>query len=140
VALYTTKAEIERAIGEKTLRVIADDDKDGEADPDVVDGAILEGSSIAESYLQDFLPIDPVPASLSRAVISIAVQLIRIPRDRTTEDSRRGYDAAIMWLRDVSAGKAALGPKPVEGVYDPGAPEIEAAERIWDRTIAGRVL
>ncbi|HMI89802.1 MAG TPA: phage protein Gp36 family protein [Polyangiales bacterium] len=137
---YVTQLEVERAIGEKTLRAIADDDKDGVADLDVVNGAILEASSIADSYIQDSLPLDVVSEALKSAVIAILVQKIRLPRDRTTEDSRRAYDAAILWLRDVSSGKAALGPKPVEGVYDADAPEVDTQDRIWDRAIASRVL
>lgn len=140
MSAYVTKAEIERAIGEKTLRVIADDDKDGSADTDVVTGAILEASSIADSYLQDYLPLEAPTDALKSAVIAIAVQKIRLPRDRTTEDSRRAYDAAIQWLRDVAGGKAALGPKPPEGTYDSDAPEVDAAERIWTRSSASRVL
>ncbi len=137
---YVTQLEVERAIGEKSLRVISDDDKDGVTDVDVVTGAIDEASSIADSYLADYLPIAAPSGALKVAVTAIAVQNMRLSRDRTTEDSRRAYDAAIQWLRDIASGKAALGPKPVEGVLDPGSPELEAEDRIWDRCVASRVL
>jgi phage gp36-like protein len=130
---YATQTDVVNAIGAKTLILIADDDRDGTADAVVVTKSLDEASSFADSYFPSELPLSTVPDMLRRAVVSIAVELMRLPRDKSTDDSKRAYDIAVKWLTDISKGTASLFPTPSDGVVDPGDPELVSEDRMWTR-------
>jgi phage gp36-like protein len=123
------------------LVLISDDNGDGVADlSTVVEPALAAASSFADTFLDDYLPILVVPDVLRDAVISIAAQYIRLPRDKGTDDSKLAYDNAVKWLTLVSTGTAVLPGAPGASTEDPGSPEIEAAERVWTRSTGSRVF
>jgi phage gp36-like protein len=142
VAVYASQADLEAMIGRDFLLTIADFDRDGIPDVAPIAAALERASGIAETYLAAYLPLaEPYPPAVKLVVLWIAGHLLRLSRDRTTEDSRRAYDQAMAWLRDIGAGKADLLPGNVPGaVADPGDPELYAEPRLWNRTITGRLL
>lgn len=142
---YATIADVESVIGADTLRSIADHDGDHVRDDAVVTEALENASAVAESYLDDELPIAiPAPRSLKRAVIAIAVNDLREARDIGTESSRLNFSSAMKWLEAISAGKATLSPGQgdTEGGFavDPGDPETSGLARVWSRDSARRIL
>lgn len=134
MAVYAAQADVENAISVAMLRLIADHDDDGAVNASVVSAALSEASALAETYLAAYLPVSPVPDVLRRAVVDIAIELMRRGRNQSTDDSKEAYKAAIQWLRDVSAGKAVLGAPSPAGVIDPGDPQLVAEPRAWSRS------
>lgn len=133
---YASQTDVVNTIGAKVLISISDDDRDNVADATVVSKALDDASSMADTYLAAYLPITTVPDMLRRAVVSIAVEFIREPRDKSTEDSRLAFKTAMDWLRDIGKGTAQLFPPTPGDVIDPGDPELEAEDRQWTRSTA----
>ncbi len=144
---YASIEDMRLAIGEDTLRAIADHDGDREADDDVVTRALEEASALIDTYLPgELLPFIPSPApiALRRAAIDLAGTYLRQPRDQSTDDSRAAYAATVRWLEGIAKGTTQLVgvivPPGVEGIMDPGDPEVDGLARIWSRESARRVF
>lgn len=148
MAVYATNQDVEAAVGTNVLAVIADHDGDHAYDPDVLNAALFEASSLADTYLDAELPVPvPAPLALKRAVIDIAINYLREGRDLGTEGSRLAYTQAMKWLQAISDGKATLYPTDREPTpagdqvgYAPGDPETDGLERVWSRSSARRVF
>lgn len=140
--IYATTADVQAAIGADRLLDIADHNGDRVLDLDTVERALAEASSIADSYLDDEEVPDPYPVALRRAVVDIAVQFLREPRDRSTDSSQRAHDSAIKWLERIAEGKATLTPSPSSPLVDtdPGDPLIVSGDRVWSRDRTSRLL
>src|SRR4051794_7616641 len=133
MAQYASIEDTVMALGEDTLRAIADFDGDRAADDAVLERALGDASAFADNYIpQDLLPylIEPYPQALRDAVIAIAEHRIRRRRGQATEGSKEAYSDALAWLRDLAAGKAKLNvevpPSAAQDAgYDPMDPESE---------------
>jgi phage gp36-like protein len=97
---YATESDIENSIGTSELLAIADRDRSGSVDSDAVTLAIANADSVIDSYCARVLPIDPVPNSIRRA--SIALAIYELAGNHATEKQTADRDATIAWLRDVS--------------------------------------
>jgi phage gp36-like protein len=132
---YATVEDMQLALGEKVLRVIGDFTGDLAVDQPNIERALEEATALADSYIDG--PITgAASAALRRAVIDIAAFHLRSGRDKQTESSRAAYNAAVEWLKAISAGKASLGgaePETPAVSLDPGDAETEGLERIWSR-------
>lgn len=140
-------AEVEAIVGADTLRDIADHDGDHVRDDAVIQAALDSASDLALSYCSGQLPIPvPTPLALKRAVVIIAINDMREPRDMGTEGSRIAYQSVISWLKLVAESKAKLSaPEPEEQAgaevgYDASDPEVDGLERIWSRKSARGVF
>jgi phage gp36-like protein len=133
---------MQKAIGLSVLLLIADDNADGVVDTTtVVDPALAAASSFADTFLHAYLPIDIVPDVLRDATVMIAAQMIRLPRDQSTDDSALAYKNAVDWLKLVANGTVILPGGSSETVDDdPGSPELYAEERVWTRTTGAGVF
>jgi phage gp36-like protein len=143
VPAYAIIDDVRFAIGDDTLRAIADHNGDHVIDDAVVLRALEEASALADTYLDDELPVpSPTPPALRRAVVDIAVNYLRSARDAGTDDSRLAYQGAISWLKSISDGKATLSPTPAStaGVVDAGDPEAVGRGRLWTDARARRVF
>jgi phage gp36-like protein len=128
-------------IGSATMLLIADDNNDGTVDTSaIVTPALTSASSFADTYLAAYLPITTVPDVLREAVIMIAAQNIRLPRDKSTDDSALAFKNAVDWLTKIANGTASLPGADGDDDTDPGDPEIDAGDRIWSRDISSRLL
>lgn len=136
------------ALGEDTLRAIADHDGDRNIDDEVVAGALEQANGLALSYVpQNLVPyIDETnaPLGLRRAIVAVAQHYLRQTRDQSTDDSRAMYADAIRWLEGVAVEKVKLVgievPQGVDTYVDPGDPEADGLERIWSRESARGVF
>lgn len=137
---YATLGEVQVRVSLAMLQDVADDNSDGAFDTGVVLAALDSASSLADGYIAAYLPLPSVPHALRDAVIDIAMQSIRLPRDKGTEDSEKAYKAAMAWLKDVQDGTALLFPKPSDGIVDPGDPDIVSESRQWTMRAASRVF
>lgn len=87
---------------------------------DVIDDAIGKASSLVDSYLSTrwTLPLRPaVPGEFPDALIqaTAAIASYRLmkrrgysPENGDNDEIRNGFDDAIAWLKDMSAGKATM--------------------------------
>lgn len=98
---------IERA-GEAEISQIADRDRDGEPDPDVIDAALTGADSVINGYVgaKHPTPLDPVPELVLTWAVSIA--RYRLHRNGAPEHVAQDYKDAIAALKDVSQGRIAL--------------------------------
>lgn len=103
---YATADDIETRLGSDDYLALTDRSGAGAADDDAVEDALEDASSLADSYIAASLPLDPVPGSLRRAVIDIAIYYLAGSRETTTQ--RKRYEDALAWLRDVASGDATL--------------------------------
>ena len=133
---YCDQSDIEMRISAKDLVLLADQDGDGAADPDVVAAAISNACDEIDSYLslKFRVPVSPVPHVLLTRAVSLSVYYLRLGRDSVTDDVRKQYEADIKWLQDVVAQKVQLGLDllPLESPHAPTV-NYETRRRIFGR-------
>lgn len=103
---YTTQSELVTRFGQEEILGLANDD--GTIDAAVVTAAIGAAGATIDSYIgtRYALPLATVPARVATVAQDMArYELYTIEAPKAVKDK---YDAAIAWLKDVSAGRAAL--------------------------------
>jgi phage gp36-like protein len=112
---YATKADIDQLYGMDLLIRIADYDRDGTPDDEVVSRGLLAADEICNAYLsaQYSVPVLPTPGVVRTCAIDIAVYKIALGRGGRTDEMRVRYEDALALLEKISAGKVGLGLPPV---------------------------
>ena len=109
---YATQADMIARFGEDDLIRLTDrDDPPLEAvDATVLAAAQADAAATIDSFVASryTLPLSPAPRVL--AGIECDLAWFNLQRGRVTEDAQKRKDDALRFLRDVSAGKASLGP------------------------------
>jgi phage gp36-like protein len=131
---YCTQTDLETVSAAEFLQ-LADRDQDGEADAAVVAEAIARADGIIDSYARRRYA---VPLAADPAIRDCAVKLVWYTLQETnpTEAAQQNREAALKFLRDLSAGTSQLGPEQSL----PGAlisvdlPAVEAPDRVFDDT------
>lgn len=134
---YATRKEFEDHLGPDRFVDLADRSRSGSPDDGAVAAALANASSLADSYLTRYLPIDPtaIPATLRGYVLDIATY--QLAGNRRTDDERLRYEDALRWLRDIAASKANLG-LPTGPVEAPaGGMLVDAPEALFRRSKIG---
>jgi phage gp36-like protein len=104
---YCTQQNLIDRFGDTEIIQLADRDRDGEVDTEVVDGAIADAAAEIDGRLSAVLVLPAVaPNELVFRACDIA--RYRLYDDRATEVVRRRYEDAVAWLKDVAAGKAVI--------------------------------
>jgi len=109
--MYATKADIENRIGAETLVLLADDNKDGTADENVLNAALLDASSRIDAILAGryTLPLESVPPMIQWACVSLAVlQLFARRREALPKEHEILGNAAMEFLSFVRTGEILL--------------------------------
>lgn len=109
---YCTASDLIAEFGEQTLIDLTDraDPPAGVIDTVTLDRAIAAADAEIDGYLavRYLVPIAPAPVRL----VGVACDIVRyrLQPDRVTDDSPvlRRYKDAVVWLKDVSAGKSVL--------------------------------
>lgn len=134
---YATRAQMETALSEAALRLIADHDNDGTADVAVLDSALDKAASLMDTYLSQYLPLATVPSACVECNIALANYFLRV-KDQQTDDSKDAFKHWMDWLKSIAKGEATLDVGGAdEEEIDAGDPEIVGEERVWTRTTAG---
>ena len=113
---YAAPDDIIDLYGGDFLLLIAQrgDDADlaGTATAAAISDALAQASSEADSYIgaRYPVPVSPAPRVLQLHVINMACHHLAATAERMTEQIRQRYEDAMGWLKDVAAGRAALGP------------------------------
>ncbi|WP_316207399.1 DUF1320 domain-containing protein [Bradyrhizobium sp. SZCCHNR3118] len=112
---YATKDDIDELYGTDLLVKIADYNRDGQPDPEVIDKALLAADEICNAYLsaEYTVPVVPTPGVVRTCAIDIAVYKIALPRGGRTDEMRLRYEDALKLLEKISTGKVGLGLPPV---------------------------
>lgn len=119
---YISKTSLQDRYSEERVTFAADDDADGQLDPNKVSDAIGDAEAEINSYLASAytLPLpgvtdreDPeantsVPPELRRVAVDIAMYRMVPEHDRLTKERRRRYDDAVKWLEKVACKKVQL--------------------------------
>jgi len=137
MATYAAQADIDDLYGVDLLKKIADYDRDGQPDPDVVEKGLQNADSIIDAYLsaQYTLPLGWKPDVLKTCAIDIAVYKIALGRTGRTDEMRIRYEDALKLLEKISTGKVGIGTPPDDdGNGEPDVPDPGAGTR------RGRIL
>ena len=143
--MYASESDCIDRRGEEALRRLADD-----RDADALSWTLLrqnlkDASEEIDSYLaaRHDLPLDPVPRLLVRLGVDIGIYLRAESADLLADQDSTRYAGAIRLLRDIAAGRAALGiadPDPPAPAAEPGAEFAPGLSRVMTRGSLGRVL
>ncbi len=141
---YATVAEFVARFGEREVRMICDRLGTGEIDELVVQRALDEGFAelngcIGVRYLLPLPVTLPEPASslLKNKEMDIARYRLTGTEVMETEAIRNRYKDALMWAKDVAAGKVTLGDLPLAGPGGPAPLGGAVASRTRDSEFAG---
>ena len=141
---YATVSDLIAAYGSQ--EVIALTDRDDRPDPDNVGtvdstvalGALERASSEADTYIaaRYALPLASVPQALATVVCDMA--RFRLTGGETTETTPIAdrYKAAIVWLKDVAAGRAVLPGLATSAPGGEGGVEFSTGRRVFARSQA----
>ena len=105
---YATLADLIERAGETEIRQIADRDRDGEPDPEVIAAALSDADNTVNGYVgvKYQLPLPAVPELVVTWSVSIARYVLH--RNGAPEHVAQDYKDAISALKDVSRGLIAL--------------------------------
>lgn len=112
---YLTDDELEARFGADRITALADRDGDGNADTGVVEAAILDGESRADSsllnrYRLSDLPTTPTAATpaLKRVVAGLALWYLAAPMHQKGQDITDAYETALSELKALADGRQSL--------------------------------
>ena len=118
---YATLSDLINRAGEFEIQQVADRDRDGEPDDNVVAAALRDADNLIDGYLAtkfaQALPLSPVPDIVTTWAVSIARYILH--RDGAPDHVAQDHKDAIAALKDVARGLIALpvsGPATLEAV------------------------
>jgi phage gp36-like protein len=121
---YATKTDIDELYGTDLLVRVADYDRDGTPDDEIVAKGLLAADQICDAYLsaQYTIPVVPTPGVVKNCAIDIAVYKMALGRASRTDEMRVRYEDALAMLEKISTGKIGLGLPPVTTTDPDGTP------------------
>lgn len=112
---YLTEDELEARYGADRITALADRDGDGTADTGVVEAAILDGESFADSHLLNRystsdLPTTPESATLplKQVVSGFALWFLAANLSQKGQDIVDAYQTALDQVRALASGRQSL--------------------------------
>jgi phage gp36-like protein len=123
---YASKQDIIDTYSEDLLIRVADLDRDGTPDEEVVSKGLSGADEICNAYLSAryTVPVSPTPGVVKTCAIDIAVYKMAMLRGGRTDEMRLRYEDALKLLEKISTGKVGLGLPPVDEDGDPTTPEV----------------
>ena len=105
---YATLPDLIKRAGQQEILQIADRDRDGTPDPDVIEAAIRDGMNTVNGYVaaKYAVPLPSVPDLVRTWTVSIARYVLH--RNTPPDHVRTDYEDAIKALKDVAAGRLVL--------------------------------
>jgi phage gp36-like protein len=112
MATYATKDDIDSLYGTQLLIKIADKDRNGTPDPEVVERGLRSADGIINGYLssQYTLPLSGTSDLLIEIAVDVAIYKICLQRAILTTEMRTRYEDALALLDRISTGKIGIGP------------------------------
>ena len=111
---YATLDDLIERASEAEIRQIADRDRDGTIDPDVIESALIAADNLVNGYVATkyAMPLPSVP-DLVRTWATIIARY-ELHHNGAPDHVVRDYDRALAALKDVAAGRATLPVAPGE--------------------------
>jgi phage gp36-like protein len=109
--MYATKPDLEKRLGSDTLVSLADDNRDGVADDDVVNAVLNQASSKIDLYLSSryAVPLTYVPSIIMEICVSLAVPLLFVrKREQISKEHIDFHEAAANMLYSLKTGEISL--------------------------------
>ena len=134
--MYSSLTDLEKRLEPETLAALADDDKDGAADTDVVNAAIDDADSEIDSYLRVryTLPLSSTPDVIKSLSCAIAIYNLFLRRRETvSEEHQKRYEWAVSLLEKIAEGKIDIGDAPDVFEHDVPKTTSDPEERIFER-------
>lgn len=105
---YASLEDLTERAGAAEIKQIADRDRDGEPDPEVIEAAIAHATNVIDGYVaaRYALPLEPVPDLVRTWSTSIARYFLH--RNKPPEYVIQDYKDAIAALKDVAGGRLVL--------------------------------
>lgn len=105
---YATLADLQKRAGVEEIKQIADRDRDGVPDADVVDAALIHADNTIDGYLRTVytLPLSAGHDLVRTWATSIARYMLH--RNGPPEHVIADYKDAVAALKDIAAGRMAL--------------------------------
>lgn len=135
--MYASKEDIDNLYGVELLVRLADNNRDGIPDPEIVDRGLVAADEICDAYLSAVytVPLTSTPGVIRNCAIDIAVYKIALSRGTRTDEMRLRYEDALAILDKISAGKIGLGLPTTTGddgtVTDPNAKRYGRSIDCW---------
>jgi phage gp36-like protein len=134
--MYTTQADIIKAISEEIVKQLTDDDNLGVINEDNVTKAIARADAeidgyCAVKYAVPFTTVPPVVAGLS-----LDMSIYYLYKRRTmNDDVQKTYDNAVARLKDIAKGLLSLGvdPPPAPASSEGAESNKSVSDRIFTR-------
>jgi phage gp36-like protein len=111
---YASKEDIDELYGTDLLVRVADYNRDGAPDPEVIAKGLQAADEICDAYLSAAytIPVVPTPGVVKNCAIDIAVYKMALGRTSRTDEMRVRYEDALALLDKISTGKVGLGLPP----------------------------
>lgn len=108
---YATQLDLEQNYGVNKVTRLADFDRDGAADVDVITEALEFASSIIDAHLsiRFAVPVTPVTRVVRDLCVDIALYRLAHDELKRTVEMRQRYEDAIDLLKRIAEGKASIG-------------------------------
>ena len=105
---YATLTDLTERAGETEIRQIADRDRDGIPDADVIEAALADADNVTNGYVgvRYTLPLPSVPDLVRTWAVSIARYVLH--RNGAPDHVTQDYKDAISALKDVARGTLTL--------------------------------
>jgi phage gp36-like protein len=139
--MYCTLEDIKKAIPEKNIIELTDDDNFGSIDEAKVQDAIDYAEQLIDGYLRGRypVPLEPVPELIRRLAVDLAVfhlysRRFELDMPQSMIDRRKEI---IRLLEQIQAGKVLLG---IETQNSPGQGYYKANKTTEDRTFSKDIL
>lgn len=133
---YATQEDIIELYGQDLLLRVADVDKDGDPDEEVVTKGLQSADDICNAYLsaQYSIPVTPTPGVVRTCAVDIAIYKMALQRGGRTDEMRVRYEDALSLLEKISKGTVGLGQIPEDEDED-GVPDNDP-----NRKRRGRII
>ena len=108
---YASEQDIADIYGAPRLDMLADSTGDGVRDQAKITRALEASSDVIDGYISNryALPLTRTSGVLRDCCVSIAVYRMASDASLMTEDTRKRYEDAIAFLKDIAKGVAGLG-------------------------------
>jgi phage gp36-like protein len=137
MAHYATREDVVQLYGADLLVRVSDLDADDVADDNVVDAGLQAADDTVNAFLSALypVPVSPVPGSVRRCAIDIAVYTMALGVTSRTDEMRVRYEDALALLKMMAKGDIGLGLPPTDedgdGVNETN-PNIRRKGRIFE--------
>jgi len=119
---YASKADMLAMFGDAEIMQITDRAHAGVIDTAVLQTALDDASSEADSYL----PVVPTVASRALVRHTAAIARFYLYANKATDEVRERYDDALAWLKLAARGVVDYGTLPVTAVAQAGIPQSKS--------------